>query len=267
MAELVHDLLHPKRGLRRARRPIRRRFGFVHQHVVAFDGAVFQFVAGEGAGGALHHRGTGIRAGFEGKFDFRSGDLARRVGAHLDPHPTPGSRTTALEYFSAAHQHLDRCPGLAGEQRGYRFQVERYLAAEPSADLHGSNPYVRNVDPQNVSGVGANDEGALGAAPDIDLPVSAPVGRRVVRLDVPLVYRRGGEFALDNNVGVGKPGRRVSLLEFHVGSDVAGFVGYFAHGGGVDQIIVQERRSVLHRGSHVDDGFQDFVVNVDQRQR
>ena len=88
-----------------------------------------------------------------------------------------------------------------------------------------------------------------------------------MRLDVPLVHRGGGEFALDDDVGVGKPGRRVALLKFHVGSDVAGIVRDLAHGRRVDQIVVQQWSAVLHRGAHVDDGFQHLVVNVDQGQR
>ena len=44
-----------------------------------------------------------------------------------------------------------------------------------------------------------------------------------------------------------------------------GFSAHFAHGRRVKQVIVEQGRAVLHGGPHVDDGFQDFVVNVNQR--
>ena len=88
-----------------------------------------------------------------------------------------------------------------------------------------------------------------------------------MRLDVSLMYRSRGEFAFDDHVGVGKTGRRVALLEFHVGGDIAGLVRDLAHCRRVDQIVVEQRRAVLHRGAHVDHGLQHFVVDADQGQR
>ena len=116
--------------------------------------------------------------------------------------------------------------------------------------------------PQQVGNIGPDDEGALGAAPDIELAVGVPKGGSVVGFNVALMHRGGFVLPLQYQVGLGKALRRVALLECHPGGDVAGLVGELAQLGG-EQVGMEQGGVGLHRFPHGHRRGQDFVVHPD----
>jgi len=87
-----------------------------------------------------------------------------------------------------------------------------------------------------------------------------------MRLDVALVNGGGLVFSLDHHIGLGKAGSDVALHEFEPLGDVGRLVRRRREAVG-PQVIVKDRRAVLHRIVNIDHVRQDFVVDLDQRKR
>ena len=107
---------------------------------------------------------------------------------------------------------------------------------------------------------------ALGAAPDLDLVVLVAVGDAALRLDIALVHGLGIVFALDDHVGfgearVGVAHREVEPLD-DVGRRVLGPLDALG-----PEMVVQDRRTGLHRLDRVDDMRQHLVLDLDQLER
>ncbi len=91
--------------------------------------------------------------------------------------------------------------------------------------------------------------------------------RRIVRLDVALMHHRGVEFTFDDNIRFGEPFLDVARLKEEVLCDVGRLVvscfGRRTDRCGAD-LIIQDRRIVLHCVEHVQYRRQRFVLNLDQ---
>ena len=261
----VHHRLHAKGGLGRAGGAVGGGLGLVHHHIVAVNLAVFHIVAGKRAGHRLHHRRAGVGAGIHRHFRLHGGDAPVVPGPHLDFHPGTGGRAGGFEHLGAGHQLLHRGGGLAGKQRGDAVEVGGDFAAESAADFHRRNLDFRHRQPQHIGHRAAHGESALRAGPEVELAVAVPESGGVVRLDVALMHRGGGEFALDDHIGLSKPLGRIALFIGKMGGDVAGRGADFAHGVGA-HFFVQQRGVALHRRADIHHRRQRFVVNLDEGQ-
>ena len=263
-AYLIDQRLDRESRLRRTGGPVSGGFGLVVDHVVAVDLPVFHVVAGEGADDGLHDRGPGVGAGVHGHLGLDGGHLAVVLHADLDPHPGSRSWSRRFEDLGTGHQRLDRCARLLGQDGADGIQVGSYLAAEAAADLHGSNFDLRHRQSKD-GGNGASDlEAPLGAGPEAQLAIGVPERRGVVGLDVALVDSRSGVFLLHHQVGFGKPFFKVAGRVAHMGGDVGGFVPGLAHVVG-PQVFMEQRGAVLHGLTDIHNGFQYFVIDLDQR--
>ena len=63
----------------------------------------------------------------------------------------------------------------------------------------------------------------LGRAPELGLTILAHAGDTGMRLNVALMYRFGVELALDDDVGLRKPGVHIAVTELHPLGDVGRF--------------------------------------------
>ena len=104
----------------------------------------------------------------------------------------------------------------------------------------------------------------MGAGPEVQLAIGVPERRGVVGLDVALVDSRSGVFLLHHQVGFGKPFFKVAGGVAHMGGDVGGFVPGLAHVVG-PQVFMEQRGAVLHGLTDIHNGFQYFVIDLDQR--
>ena len=85
-------------------------------------------------------------------------------------------------------------------------------------------------------------------------------------LDVALVHRLGGEFHLDDLVGLGKALFHVADPELGVLGNVGRRIRGRLEAAG-DHVLVQQRRARLHGLDHVDDVGQHLVVDLDELER
>jgi hypothetical protein len=102
--------------------------------------------------------------------------------------------------------------------------------------------------------------------PDDHLAILAGAGERRVRLDIALVDRLRREAALDHDLRLAEARRGIALGEIEALGDVrcARRLGLDPFGA---QVVVQDRRAVLHRRLDVDDVRQHLVVDLDERER
>ena len=204
------------------------------------------------------------------------GYLAVAGGAHLHGYGAGRGGAGALEYLGPGHGELHRLSGLTGEGSGDRLQVAAALtlASETAADLHRDDLDLGHVHAQDDRGVVTQGEVALAAAPDGDAVVGGvPLGGGRVRFDVSLVYRLGGELALDDNVGVGEALFQVASAELEtVGNVGAAVLVSPAACPGVgavasDQTLMERRRTVPGSVLQGQDGGQYLEFHVQQGQR
>ena len=87
-----------------------------------------------------------------------------------------------------------------------------------------------------------------------------------MRLDISLVHRLGGVATFDDHLGLIEAVLDVALVEVHPLGDVRWLGRFRIHPGG-EQVVVQDRRIVLHRVLDVDDVGQHLVLHVDQLER
>ena len=219
----VDDALDREGRDRRAGRAVGGRFRPVAHDVVADGMGVLDRVGGKGAQARVHHRRPREGAGLELEEALRRGDLAVLGHPHLDLHRRARGRAGRLEHLVPGHRDLDRAPGFFREERGDRLEIDHGLAAEPAADLGRGHAQIADIHAEQLRGQRAHDEMALARRPDFALAVGLDAGDRGVRLDIALVHRGGLELLLDDEIGLGKPGREVADLEFEPLRHVGGF--------------------------------------------
>ena len=155
-------------------------------------------------------------------------------------------------------------PVLLRKQRRHRLQVDRDLAAEAAADLHGRYLHARDRNVEHAGGDVAHDERALRAAPDQHAAIVVPQRGGGVRLDVALVDRGGVEFALDDHVGFGEALLDIAHAIAEVLGDVARPDRSARRVPWSSRSSCSMRRAFLHgfgRGEHAG---QHFVLHFDQ---
>src|SRR5262249_37094370 len=156
------------------------------------------------------------RAGFVGEIGLRGDEPAGLVGAHLAADERARRRPRAFEDVGPAHQHLDGLAGLAAQHRGDRFEIDANFAAEPAADLHWNDLDARDRNLQKFRYLSPNRESALRRAPDSDIAIGIEERRRVVRFDITLMNRGGGEGALDDDGALSKSAGGIAELELEM---------------------------------------------------
>ena len=193
---------------------------------------------------------------------LRRGDGAVVAGAdlHLDDGPRCGAGCS--EHVLAAHHDLDRATRLRRQQRRYRFDVDRGLAAEAAADLRGDHLDARGVPAQHRGRRRPHHEVALRGGPDDRFAFLVAVDHAGVRLDVALVHRLGRELTLDHDVGFGEPLLDVTALVHRAGRDVRRLGGPRLDAAG-EQVVVQHRCVIGHRVGDVQHVGQQLVGDLD----
>ena len=165
---------------------------------------------------------------------------------------------------------------LAGEQGRYRLHVQHRLGAEAAADFQRDGLDVGYGDAQEPGGVVADGELALAAGPDGQLAVCAPLGGAGVGFDVALVHRNGLGFLLDDDVGLLEAFLHVAEAELELVGDVAARAvfalvqqpaGAQRRVGQAGQPLVDGGGAGLHGVVGVENGGENFVVHLDERQR
>ena len=239
----------------------------VGDHVVALDPLVLQGIGRKdalGAGG--DRRGPGERAGLVDQDRVGGNQRAVSVRAHLDLDVRPGGGTGGFKGLGAGHLHLDGPSGLFRQQGCHGFQVERNLAAKPTADLHWYDFDLGDGQIEHASHCIAGNERALGAGPHRQVSIRIPERRGVLWLDITLVHGAGVELAFDDEVRSSERGFHVSLLVHEPVGDIAVLVGFLTELRRC-HVFVEQIGVVLHRIQHVGAGLQDLVVNLDQTGR
>ena len=108
-----------------------------------------------------------------------------------------------------------------------------------------------------------DEESPLCAAPDVHSAVLIPEGRGVLRLDIPLVDRRGAELAFDHDFGLGEALLDIPQLVLDVGRDVVYPVGLPTKIFGLE-VFVQQRRPPAHRIGRRENAWQHLVLDPDE---
>ena len=116
----------------------------------------------------------------------------------------PGVGAGPLKDLFARHRYLDRMAGPLGQKDGRYLMVERKLAAESAADLHGGDADMGLRDFQGQCYGVPELERSLCAHPDMDPVIVVPQRCDVHGLDVALMYGGGVELPLKNEIGRGK---------------------------------------------------------------
>ena len=263
MGQLVEAALDAPGRIRRARRAVGRDLGPVADDVVAGDLGVRDVVHRKRAHAAGPDRRARKGAGLVFQRQLAGGQGAVLFGAELDLDHRTGSRAGAAEHLLAAHHHLDRTPGLFRQRQRHRLQIDQRLAAEPAADLGRDRADVGDVDAEQFGAIGADHELALARTPDRALAVGRHRDDAGMRLDIGLMHRLGRIAALDDDIGVAKPGRDVALGKADLFGDVRRMRRLRVDALG-EEIVVQQRRAGLHRLFDVDDVRQHVVFDLDQ---
>src|SRR5690606_4679034 len=146
-------------------------------------------------------------------------------------------------------------------------EVDRDLAAEPTADLHRHNPDFRHGQLEYLGHLGPDTERTLRARPDGDRAVAVPVGGRRVGLDVALVHHLGGVFTFDHVVGFGEGGLDVAVGEPDVLGDVRRLVAGFAGDGLRPPRLAQDGRVGPHGVAYIEHRREDLVFDADLCER
>jgi hypothetical protein len=201
---------------------------------------------------------VGAGVGDDPHLERRQCAVASRPG--LDPHPHRMATRAANELFFARELELD---GPAGLQRGQRAEVfgqDLLLAAEAAADALAEHPDVDRVETQQVAKLFPRDERRLGTRPHVQPLVIVEPRDRLVRLEVGVLYPVGRVLGLVDDVGLGEAGPDVAEASVQVEQDVAL--------GMADErvrrlLVVDHRRSGLHRLLGVEDRREHLVVDLD----
>ena len=148
-------------------------------------------------------------------------------------------------------------------QHGDRgLEIGWNLASEPAADLHRHDLDLGGGLAENPDHLVADAERSLRAAPDRDPVVRVPEPGGDLRLNVSLVHCRRVEFALDNEVRLGKSLFHVSLDLPKVLGNVALSLRRFSHLRCTER-LVQDRRSVRHALGRGQDRIEHLVLHLD----
>ena len=137
---------------------------------------ILQIVAGEGRHRRHIDRRAGEGAALKLELAFGSRDAARLGAAHLDPDRGTRGRAGGAEDVLPAHHHLHRPARFARQQKGHRLQEDRGLAAKSTPDLRGRDAELGDIHSQKLGADIANHVMALGADPELTLPVAADAG-------------------------------------------------------------------------------------------
>ena len=276
-AQFVNGLLRREGRRRRAGRAVGGRLGHIGDHIVALNEPVGHVVGREHCAAAAGDGRAGKGAGFVNQRGLRRREPAVARPAHFHLDLAAGSGAGAGEHFGAAHGDFDRAAGLAGQGGGHGLQIAAALplAAEPAADFHRHDVHLPHRHAQDAAGVVPQGEMALAAGPDGDGVVVVPAGGGRVGFNVALMHLAGVVFPFYDGVGCGEARFRVAQGELEMVGNI-GAVARFAFGpaagtprraGQGNQPLVDDGRAGGHGGRGGQRRRQNFVVNVNQRQR
>ncbi len=265
-SQLIHHGFRRIRGIGRTRCTVSCGLGLVEHHIVTVNLHIRERVRGKNTHCTRRHRRTRISARFKLQHRFCRHDLTVALGPDLDRHIRARGRARGVELFDTAHDQFHRLAGLLGQNRAYRLQVHRNLAAKTATDFTRRHRHIRHRNAQDFGGLLLHHKLALRTRPDIEVPIFMPQHRRVVRLDIALVHSLRVELALNDDIGLLKARFRVTEFKLKMIGDVAIFVRLLPklhH----FQIIVHQRGIVLHRVEDIHDRWQQLVLHLDQVHR
>ncbi len=180
-----------------------------------------------------------MRAAALDRFAFDAGDAA--VLLHADLELDVGLRPAAMgdEGFLAVDDGAHDAAGLAGEQRGDQFDIQRLgAAAEAAADMRLDHADARHVHAENVGQHQVHVIGHLGRGMHGHAVAHrVVVGDRGVHLHLHLADFRAVIDALAHQIGIGEGLLDIAELEEHVAFEIAGPLFVQLHGVGRQRVL------------------------------
>ena len=189
--------------------------------------------------------------------DFRRNALE----AAFDRDQRRVTRVGGGQFFTVAHDHLDRAAGGFGERVAKRNVHQRSFAAEVAAhrtDLE-ADFFFRQIEP--LGEMRSSDVGTLSRTPDENAPGRFDIDDHGVGLEIAVMHARRGEPLFKNQLRFLKSLRDVAEDRLNVRMDVGNIGQRQTENFVAAQVLVQDRRLGSHGLDRVMDRFHFFIID------